>query len=93
MTTPTGPTEPTPEPQPQGPKGPSGEIKPMDSKDPLLQSPFAKMFAKTGAMPTVKEMRMIMNQILKQEVDEIKRQDAEWKKAMKKLKKTIEGKE
>ena len=49
------------------------------------------MFERTGAMPTVKEIRAIINGILKQQIDEIKRQDAGWKRAMKKLKEAIEG--
>lgn len=94
------PTAPKP-PEPQGPKpdpikAPKGKPTPMqpsNSKyDFLLNSPFAKMFKATGAMPTVKEIRAIINGILKQQLNEMKRQDAGWKKAMRKLKDAIEGK-
>ena len=79
-----GPSAPTP-PEPSKPIQP-------DSKDAfLLNSPFAKMFKATGTMPTVKEIKAIIDGILKQQILEIKRQDAGWKKAMKKLKEAIEG--
>lgn len=94
MTTPPPPSE------PQGPKQPEPlkpvkkptPLHPADKKDAfLLNSPFAKMFARTGAKPTIKEMRAIINGILKTQINEIKRQDASWKKAMKKLKEAILG--
>ncbi|NGX37854.1 MAG: hypothetical protein K1000chlam2_01017 [Chlamydiae bacterium] len=82
---PSGPGAPTP-PEPSKP------IQPSDSKDAfLLNSPFAKMFKATGHTPTVKEIKAIIDGILKHEISEIKRQDAGWKKAMKKLKEAIEG--
>lgn len=92
----TQPPDSTPPPTPGGhPIKPSeGAPKPMPEKDAfLLKSPFAKMFAATGTEPTAKEMRMIINSILKYQVDQIKKQDAAWKKAMKKLKDAIEGKD
>jgi len=92
MTTPT--EGPSPLKPPDKPSGPSPKpIKPAkDKKDEyLLKSPFAKMFERTGATPTVKEMRAIINGILKTEIDQIKKQDAGWKKAMKRLKEAIEG--
>ncbi|MBS0629799.1 MAG: hypothetical protein JSS30_06200 [Verrucomicrobia bacterium] len=83
-------------PEPQQPPPSTGPLKPetpaqsaYDAE--LLNSPFAKMFAKTGAMPTAKEMQAIINNLLKSVIDEIKRQDAEAKKAYEKLKKVIEG--
>lgn len=97
MTTPpTGPDQPSKQP-PLPPSGPSNGPKPLTPSDKedafLLTSPFAKMFERTGAMPTGKEIRAIINGILKQQVDAIKKQDASWKKAMKKLKDVIEGKD
>lgn len=59
----------------------------------LLKSPFAKMFAKTGAMPTGKEMEAIINNLLKSVIDSIKQQDAQAKKAAEKLKRVIEDKD
>lgn len=92
---PPGAPEPT---RPSGPVGSSGPLKPetpaqsaYDSE--LLSSPFAKMFAKTGAMPTAKEMQAIINNLLKSVIDEIKRQEAEAKKAYEKMKKVIEDKD
>lgn len=89
MPDPIGPSLPPQEPiHPSTPSAPPSS----DQADAfLLQSPFAKMFRATGAMPTVKEIRAIINGILKQEIAEIKRQDAAWKSAMKKLKEAIEG--
>jgi hypothetical protein len=93
MTTPpSGPGQPPPPPEHiQPPSTP----KMAKSDDPraafLLSSPFAKMFEGTGAQPTAKEMHAIINGILKQQINEIKRSDAGWKKAMKKLKEAIEG--
>lgn len=64
----------------------------VDKKDAyLLKSPFAKMFTAHGAKVTAKEIRAIINGILKQQVEEIKKQDAKWKKAMRKLRETLEG--
>lgn len=79
---------------PQYPIHPSSPATPASSEEQrdsfLLQSPFAKMFQATGVPPTVKEIRAIINGILQQEISEIKRQDAAWKKAMKQLKDAIE---
>jgi|GEM_PF-2655580 len=92
---------PTPPPESQGPKQPQKPAesdktaKPLDPSDSkyafLLKSPFAKMFEHTGAKPSVKEMKGIIDGILKTVINEIKRQDAGWKKAMKKLKRAILG--
>lgn len=49
------------------------------------------MFRATGAMPTVKEIKMIINGILKEQITHIKRDEEMWKKAMKKMKEVIEG--
>ena len=57
----------------------------------LLKSPFAKMFRATGAMPTIKEMRAIMDGILNTVIQQMKLQEAEEKKAQERLKKVIEG--
>ncbi len=78
--------------EPTGPQ-PSEPIKPSaDSKNsPLLDSPFAKMFARTGHTPTAKEMKGIMDQILQTVINEAKRDEARMKKAMRKLKKRLEG--
>lgn len=91
MTTPTsGPGAPEPQPPPT----PSSGGKPIEPhKSSMLDSPFARMFAATGAMPTVKQMTMIINGILKQQVDQIKQQDAQAKKNAKKLRDAIEGKD
>jgi len=74
---------------------PAQPLSPQESAydEQLMKSPFAKMFAKTGAMPTVKEMKAIINNLLKSVVEEIKRQDAEAKAAAEKLRKVIEGKD
>ena len=94
MPQPTGGPGSTPPPKPIKPSGGSKPLSPSDSKDAfLLESPFAKMFRASGAMPTVKEIRAIINGILKEQINEIKRSDAEWKKAMQHLKKVIEGDE
>ncbi len=87
----TGPTPPKQPEQPSGSK-PAKPLSPSDQKSAfLLNSPFAKMFRASGATPTVKEMRAIMNGILKSAVDRIKKDEARWKKAMKKMKDAIEG--
>ena len=84
------PHEPEPVKPPAGGKVPAQPVE--DSKDAyLLKSPFAKMFTLHGGKVTAKEMRAIINGILKSVVDDIKKQDARWKKAMEKMKKTIEG--
>lgn len=92
---PVSPTGPTPEPPPKPTTTPAQPLTPSQSAydEQLLKSPFAKMFAKTGATPTVKEMQAIMNNILKSVVDAIKQQEAREKKAADKLKKVIEGKD
>lgn len=88
----------------QGPSKPDGQAKipkPMisgssssDSKDSFyLQSPFAKMFKRTGAEVTPKMMKMIIDNILRTVVEAYKQQAKEAKKANEHLKKVIEGKE
>lgn len=49
------------------------------------------MFRATGAMPTIKEMRAIMDGILNTVIQQMKLQEAEEKKAQERLKKVIEG--
>ncbi len=77
------------------PAGPTGPESPAQSAydAELLKSPFAKMFAKTGAEPTAKEMQAIINNILKSVIDAIKQQEAQAKKAADKLKRVIEDKD
>ena len=94
MPEPTSGAGSNPPPKPIKPTGSPKPLSPSDAKDAfLLQSPFAKMFRATGAQPTVKEIRMIINGILKEQINEIKRSDAQWKKAMEHMKKVIEGNE
>jgi len=94
MTQPTGGSGSTPPPEPIKPASSPKPLSPSDSKDAfLLQSPFAKMFERTGQMPTVKEIRAIINGILKQQISEIKRSDEQWKKSMERMKRVIEGDE
>lgn len=91
MTESTPPTGPKPPPESQPPPAPQ-PIDPSDSKAAfLLKSPFAKMFEKTGATPTVKEMKAIINGILRQQIQEIKKSDDRWKQAMENLRKAIQG--
>jgi len=85
-------------PEPNDPSTPTGPTKPespaqkaYDEK--LLKSPFARMFAKTGTMPTAKEMQAIINNLLKSVIAAIKRQEAEAKKAYEHMKKVIEGRD
>jgi ABC-type glycerol-3-phosphate transport system substrate-binding protein len=78
--------------EPLKPPAKSQKLDPSDSKYAfLLKTPFAKMFERAGATPTIKQMRAIIDQILKQTIREIKRQEKGWKKAMKKMKDAIEG--
>ena len=86
------PIQPPPKP-PAVPSKPGKIGKPSseDQASALENSPFAKMFEATGAMPTAKEIRAIINGILRQQVAVIKRDDEEWKKANRKLKEAIEG--
>lgn len=90
----TPPAGPPPQ-QPPESSGPAKAESPAQSAydAQLLKSPFAKMFAKTGAEVTAKEMQAIINNLLKSVIDEIKRQDAEAKAAYEKLKKVIEDKD
>ncbi len=90
VTPPAGP--PPHQPESAGPSKPESPAQSAYDAE-LLKSPFAKMFAKTGAEPTAKEMQAIINNLLKSVIDEIKRQDAEVKKAAEKLKKVIEDKD
>lgn len=89
---PPGAPEPSQPPKSLGPTGPESPAQSAYDAE-LLKSPFAKMFAKTGAEPTAKEMQAIINNLLKSVIDEIKRQDAEAKKAAEKLKRVIEDKD
>lgn len=88
---PQGPNQP-PEPKKLGevPKLPKGQEQEQPS---MLNSPFAKMFERMGITPTAKQIHMMMSNLLRQTLTEIKRDDKRWKEAMKKLKKEIEGKE
>lgn len=96
MTTPTGGPGSTPSPEPtkpaSNPKSLSSSGSNSDAQDAfLLQSPFAKMFSQTGAAPTAKEMKMIIDNILKSIMNDMKQQEAQAKKAAEHLKKVIEG--
>lgn len=92
MTQPTGGSGSTPPPEPIKPSSSPKSPTSSGSDDAyLLKSPFAKMFRASGAMPTVKEIRAIINGVLKTQLSEMKRADKEWKKAQEKLKKVIEG--
>jgi hypothetical protein len=84
---PTSPGHPAPKPPPVSPKG----EEPLSSE--MANSPFAKMFAQTGALPTAKELQQIINGILKDQLLAIKKGEERWKASMKKLKDTIEGNE
>lgn len=59
--------------------------------DPIMNSPFAQMFAKTGHMPTAEELHAIINGILNQQIAQMRKNDAKMKEASRKLKKVIEG--
>ncbi len=56
----------------------------------MATSPFAKMFAQTGALPTAKELKAIIDGILKAELQAIKKSEDSWKASMKKIKEAIE---
>ncbi len=92
-TPPGGPTGPGHTPEPIKPAGaPKGHPGTPKEEPNISNSPFAKMFARSGAVLTQKQLHMMMSSLLKQTLTEIKREDARWKKAMKKLKDEIEGK-
>lgn len=92
MAEPTSGATPSPL-EPSGAKAPK-PLSPSNAKYAfLLKSPFAQMFRATGAMPTVKEIRAIINGILKEQINEIKRSDKEWKKTDEYLKRVIRGDE
>ena len=87
---PTGSQPPMQPLQPSGStKSASGDTSAQDAF--LLTTPWAKMFERAGATPTGKEIRGIINGILNKQIDDIKKEDAKWKEAMKKLKDIIEG--
>lgn len=92
MTTPpTGPT--TPSGQPISPPKGIGAPSPMPQEQgSILESPFAKMFESVGVTPTAQQIMQIMNNLLKQQILEIKKSDEAWKRAMQKFKEeAIEG--
>ncbi len=82
------PTDPS-QPPPSGPKGPAASS--PKSSDWVLNSPWAKMFKGTGMSPTAKELHQMINSILKHQVQEIKKDQARMKKALRKIKEAIEG--
>lgn len=80
---------------PTGPQGPSSSpIQPQPSNGasnaPAMNSPFAQMFAKTGMTPTPKELKMIIDNLLRDQISEIKKNDQRWKEAMRKWKEELE---
>ena len=94
-TPPSGPKVPEQTPKPIQPskgvsKMPSGQPKEEAS---VSNSPFAKMFERSGVTPTAKQIHMMMSTLLKQTLTDIKKNDERWKKAMRKLKREIEGKD
>ena len=97
MSTPKGPI-PAPGGKPEGPqpKPVRSDPKPMvRSKEDsaLLNSPFAKMFRAAGAVPTLKQIKAIINGILMTQVRAIRKDEARWKKVIRKMKERMEGKE
>jgi len=80
-----GPTEPNLPPS----TGPTGQEPEAPYTDIWVNSPFGKMFTAAGATPTAKEMQQIINEILKNILDQMKRAEAEQKKADEELKKAL----
>ncbi len=85
---PTGPGG-APPPAPKGPTGPPSK----QSSDWVLTSPWAKMFTAVGMTPTAKELHQIIANLLKQELQTIKKDQERMKKAMRKMKERMEGNE
>jgi hypothetical protein len=86
---PTGPGQTPPEPKGAGatPAKPLAEA----SSDPIMNSPWAKMFESAGMTPTAKQLHQMMNYIIKGQLHTIKKDQERMKKAMQKMKETIEG--
>ena len=90
-TTPPSGNQPPKKPVQPTPAKPA-KMAPSDAKFAyLLKSPFAKMFEKSGATPTIKAMKAIIDGIVKHQLVVMKQNDKEWKKAMKKMKDSIKG--
>ena len=87
---PKGSPQPSPQGQPASGATPTPFPTPSESGS-ILNSPFAKMFAKVGVFPTAKQMIQIMGNILKQQIDQIRKSEQSWKEAMRKMKDAIEG--
>lgn len=86
---------------PNAPKVPPGVPPPSSSPPPsgsgdqlppsMMNSPFVRMFSQTGATPSAKEIKQMMDNILKDVMAAIKKGDDRWKASMRKIKDAIEG--
>lgn len=85
--TPTGPKDPSSTPLTPIPKSPD-EIAPG-----LSNSPWAQMFAKSGTLPTAKELKQLIDGLLRDVIHRIKKDDDRWKEVMRKMKEVIEDQE
>ncbi|MCI0382140.1 MAG: hypothetical protein L0207_03695 [Chlamydiae bacterium] len=87
----------TPEPpEPETPKTPPPPPMPEQTQPKVidnwvLNSPFAKMFERMGFQPTAKEMLQIINNILKQQIADIRKQQEALRQALRKMKESFEG--
>lgn len=86
---PTGPGQ-TP-PESKGPAATPAKSLGEPSSDPIMNSPWAKMFEAAGMTPTAKELHQMMSYIIKGQLHTIKVDQERMKKAMRKMKETIEG--
>lgn len=88
-------SNPVPEPTkpPQGPAGPSptGPTPEAEAPDSVMNSPFAKMFEKSGEPLTKKQLQAIINQFVKDLINRMKHDEKRMKEASERLKKAIKG--
>lgn len=84
----TLPPEPTPgKPSTPPPHIPAQRVAPAQAAplQSLSDSPFAKMFERAGMALTAKQLTQVINNLLRQVIDQIKKSDEGWKRAMRKL--------
>ena len=80
-----GPSSPQPPPGP-APLTPAGQPGPAPSPEGIMNSPFAKMFPSAS----VEQLTQMMNNYIKQIIDQIKKDEAKAKATARKMKEQIE---
>lgn len=87
-TAPSGPAGKSSSPPPQVPAQPMTPAMPAPAQS-MASSPFFQMFERAGMTLDAKQFTQIINNLLRTVIDQIKKSDESWKRAMDELKESM----